>query len=483
MKSKFFAFLPLLCAGVLIFASCDGGPQPSSEPEQLMHTVCFKDGETTLHEVEVQNGSKVDAWDPSSVVTDKTFLGWYGEPTLTHEFDFNTVITADTSIFGSFVRYQKDTRHWGIAGSGTSSLLKTSNWGKVFTDDHYMTDVSTATENIFEMTVNLFSGDQFQFTDPQIDGDSISWGHQRGGAYLVDPGETFSVGGGLGADNYTSNITANQDGKYKFTLKTYPAGDFYKDNTTNLYDNRNYYDTLEWERLGDSDEEKAAVETTLFIKGADITGWGNYINDSTTMKEVSEGVVSLSNIYLKASDEFMFASQNKDVATGEVSEGNLYLRGTNLDEASRELVEGEGNMKVKADGYYTFTYTFETEVLNVVKVEDYTPKAGDYYFDGSFEGCGWKGAGSDEWKLVQDTENPDIYTLANPVTLAVDDEIGVQFYDKATSSYNGFYSAKNMVANANFDLTIKNNAVCLVAGTYTVSFNAYRHLLTLTPVI
>ena len=389
----------------------------------------------------------------------------------------------DTVIFGSFVGYQKDERHWGIAGSGTSSILKSSNWGKVFNEEHYMVNESTSTKNIFKMTVDLFAGDQFQFTDPQIGESSISWGHQRGAKYLEEPikndVEYFTIGGSLGGDNSTANITVAKDGRYEFVLATYPKGDFQKDGTTNLYDNRSYYDKITYTWVSEPEEQRAQVETTFYMKGELITGWGDYVNSNTAMTN-DNGKATLANVYLVKEDQFMFASKNKDVSTGVVSEGNVYIKGVNLDDASKSLVTGENNMKVVEDGYYTFVYDIESTKLTVTKV-DYTPKAGEYYIDGSF--ISWGGAGNDLYKLVQDSENPNVYKLDGTITLAVGDEIGIQYYDKtAENGWNGFFSAKNMVANADFDLTAGNNAKAKVAGTYNVEFNSYSHLLKLTPV-
>lgn len=491
MKNTFLKSLSIIC-GTVVLAMTGCGPTTTTtdtidKSSDITHEVNYYDGEKVLHTQQVGDKEKITEWDPTTTIVDKDFFGWYAEPTLTHEFDFDKVVEDDVSIFGAFVAYKKDTRKWGIAGSGATPILKASNWGKVFNEEHYLKNESTDKENIFTITLDLFEGDQFQFTDPVIKDEAITWGHQRGGKYLVNPivddVEYFSVGGGLGSDNYTSNITANVDGNYKFTLHTYPAGDFQKDNTENTYDNRNYYDKIVWERLGDTVTEKPKIETTLFMKGAQITSWGNYVNDHTKMVETDQqGVLALSNVYLKASDEFLFASQNKDTNTGEVSEGNVYVRYSNLDEESKAIMDSKPNMNmvVKETGYYTFTYTVETTILNIKKV-DYTPVVADYYFDGSF--CGWKGVGNDTYKFAATTDNPEVYTLKNTVTLKENDEIGIQYYDvdgEDGKKYIDFFSASYVVANENFDLTTKNNAICKVAGEYQVTFNVYSHLITLT---
>ncbi len=484
MKKAYALIMPLLCGTALVFGltSCDNN---LVEPVVDTFTVSYYDGSTVIHTEEVENGEVAPNWDPTSTVTNKEFFGWFGEPTLTHEYDFTTPVTDDLSIFGSFVGYQKDNRQWAIAGSGASAILKSSNWGKVFTEDHYMVNESTDSRNVYTYEVNLFVNDQFQFTDPIFDetNETYSWGHQRGGGYLVNPSkdnvEYFSVGGGLGSDNYTSNITALVEGRYKFTLTTYPAGDFQKDDTTNTYDNRNYYDTLEWERLGDPTEELAETEISFFIKGALITSWANLQNDHTLMSE-NEGIYTLNNVYLKAEDEFMFASIVKTIETGEVSEGNEYIKANNLTESAKELVSGTSNMKVNETGYYSFTYDYEAQTLDVVKNDSYTPVEASYYVDGNFNNRNW---GIEEsLKLVADSENPEVLELATPITVAkADEEMGIQYYNaELDSPYVDFFGAKYVaVASENYDLT-KNNIVFKVPGEYNISINTYSHIITIS---
>lgn len=495
MKLKLFAFLPLVCVVALTMGltSCDDPSATSTTttttsdpgPSVESHTVTYYDGEEVLHTETVSDGDVAPEWDPTTTVTDKEFFGWFGEPTLTHEYDFTLPVTDDLSIFGSFVGYQDDTRHWALAGSGGTELLRLSNWGKVFTDDHYMVDESTSDANIFTIEINLFVGDQFQFTNPVYDEEteSYSWGHQRGGGYLVEPTrdevEYFSVGGGLGSDNYTANITALVEGRYKFTLTTYPAGDFQKDDSPETYDNRNYYDTLEWVRVGDSTEEQAETVTQFYLKGEFITSWADLQNDHTLMVD-TDGIHTLNNVYLKASDQFMFASIVVESGTGAVSEGNEYIRGSNLTEASKALVTGESNMKVNADGYYNFSYDYEAKTLEVTKNDTYVPTVASYYADGDFGGRSW---GIDEsLKLVQSTEDEEVYTLANPITVTEKgQQLGIQYYNAELSSpYVDFFASSYVAVESDaYDLSATNISFNTV-GSYNISFNTYSHIITIT---
>ena len=134
-------------------------------------------------------------------------------------------------------------------------------------------------------------------------------------------------------------------------------------------------------------------------------------------------------------------------------------------------------MNVKEDGYYTFSYNTANQKLTVTKVE-YTPLAGTYYLDGSF--CSWGGAGNDTYKMAQDTTDTDLWTSIQ-VTLAIDDELGIQYYDKDNNQYNGFFSSKALVANDAFD-TSATNIKCKTAGDYVVKFNTYSHLITIEAV-
>ena len=496
MKTKLFKLVPLVCGLALTggLYSCgetpvdpQPGPGPDDNTPVEQFVVTYYDGDTVIHTENVESGKTAPEWDPSSTVTGKTFLGWYGEPTLTHEYDFTQPVTDDLSIFGSFVSYEKDTREWAIAGSGSTELLMSSNWGKVFEEEHYMKNESTATENIYTITVNLFKEDQFQFTVPVLNEETgaYSWGHQRGGGYLDEPTrdgvEYFQVGGGLGEDNYTANITALVDGQYKFTLYTYPAGDFQKDDSPEPYNNRNYYDHIERERVGDSTEQKAETTTDFYLKGEFITNWADLMNDHTKMVE-KDGIYTLENVYLKAADQFMFASYVTNSDTGVGTAGTEYIRGSNLTEESKALVTGESNMKVLADGYYDFSYDFETKLLTVTKDETYVLPNGSYYVDGNFGGRNW--AIEETLKLVPSSEDSEVLELAEPIEVtAVDQELGIQFYDSTSSSpYLDFFGS-SYVASASeaYDLTA-NNIKFKTIGEYDISFNTYSHIISITPI-
>lgn len=519
MKKLALTTVMLASAGLLLLAGCEQKdvdsssttPEPvsSSVQEEETFTVTFYDQDTALHTVEVESGKTVEEWDPTSEVTDKTFGGWYIEPSLAHEFDFTVAITKDTNIYGKFTSYVEDTRTWALAGSGSSSILKSSNWGVVVNEEHKLVKEEVAGENVYAITFDAFVGDQFQFMMPVYnEDDSISWGVQRGGAYvqtLVDEDgtETFSAGGGLGGSNYKTNLTTLVAGNYTFRLHTFPqydrteeGGEAVTDGTLEqIQDNYNDYDYIEWTRNGDPIEEQAESITDFFIKGANISEWQNYINDHTLMTANEDRTVYTKDIYLEAGDQVMFASRNQDTATLEYSVGNEYIKAENIAADDPILAEditslSGSNMQINTAGLYSFTYTVETKVLEVEVDKDYVRPAYDIYVNGNFEDDpSWQNkVGNDEYKFVPTAEDPDVLELSSPITLKEGEELGIQLMDG--EDYGPFWSYDRLVhfavpAVENDYFHGKNgytgNIVCDVAGDYDVTIDLYSEIVKIAP--
>ena len=240
-----------------------------------------------------------------------------------------------------------------------------SNWGNSKSDKHKMT--KTEGKNEYTYTVDLYEGDKFQF---EITGTG-DWQNQRGAGYLTETkldGTTVFSGAQTIGDNssYRLDIKCEYSGNYTFTLTTHPDDDIYETNHPSYTEdnkeafNINPLDTLSWKRNGNAPEITEKI-TDYFIKGSGITDWKNMVNASTKMTN-KNGVYSL-KVYLKANEEFMFASQFT-VGTA-VSEGNLYIKADYLDEASKAYIDQKPslNMVAKASGTYTFTFTEATKKL------------------------------------------------------------------------------------------------------------------------
>lgn len=341
------------------------------ESAEDTYTVTFydSDGKTELKTEEVKSGECVAEYEPEK--DGEIFVGWFATPQMTHRFDFSTVITEDTQVFGGFVTYVEDTREFYIVGSGTSPVLLESNWGKVIGDAQKLTKEDSSDSNKYSITLDLAEGDEFQFAI------NSAWNAQRGYGYLdsisKDGTDYFANSGGLGdVSTKRSNIKCAVAGNYTFTLTTYPGEDQYETYNSNYTEdnkeafNINPYDVITWTYNGASTVDNSDNVTDYYIKGAKITGWEDVYTDETKFTE-ENGVYTL-NVDLEEGDEFMFTSM---VTVGDNSSvGTEYIRYSNIaveDVDSQSFVSGtdSANLVAKQSGTYTFTYEPSTKVLTV----------------------------------------------------------------------------------------------------------------------
>lgn len=475
----------LLFSSASLLASC-------SKNSTKTFDVTFYNGETVLKVEKVEEGKKATDWTP--VVEGYTFQDWYGTPTFTHEFDFSTPITSNTSVFGMFISNEvvEDTRDFYVVGSGTSPLLVESDWGKVVNDSMKLSKASD--KNEYSITMDLYAGDQFQFAI------NSSWHNQRGVGYLkefeLDGEEIFkNPGSAYGNSSKRSNIEVKKSGNYTLTLTTHPNLDYYDTENSNYTEaekenfNLSDYDTITWVRNGDA---AATVETitTYYIKGSGVTSWTDVYNAHTKMTD-NEGTHTL-KVFLKEKEEFLFTSTA--TVGDKVTTGTEYLRYSNLDEQSKALLDNTAsyNMVAKATGYYTFSYVKEASVLSV-SFEEGTLTPTDFYIDGTFgEETAWSGyCFKDAYKLVKE-EGKDVYKVSN-VTMKKDSEFIIQAFKQGstergewgTDTYNGLGSYNfNYLSNPG-ELFSKvsdtnNNIKVLKEGSYDITFDAYSQIITVS---
>lgn len=383
-KRSFFVLFTVLVLCVSMMIGCKSGdnnqadsdntagqvsPEPTDAPtpepaKTFKVTFYDSDGTTVLSEEEVEEGKTATEYTPEK--ENNMFMGWFGTPTMAHEYDFSTPITADTAIFAGFLQEVEDTRTFAIVGSGKSPLLSVSNWGKTINEEHYLTKQDG--ENVYSITLDLFEGDEFQFA---ID---TTWANQRGAGYMTSGSENgveyFASSGGLSASTRKSNIKCLVAGNYTLTLTTNPGADEY--DTENEYyseetkENHNFnpYDSITFTYNGEASNTQVDVTTSYYIKGAIITDWQDNYEEMYGFTE-ENGIHTLV-ITLEEGDEFLFTSL---VTSGENSSvGNEYVRYSNItDETSLSYLDGSEsyNMITKAAGEYTFVYNPETTELTV----------------------------------------------------------------------------------------------------------------------
>lgn len=476
---------------VAMLAACS---DDDSQPKE--YTVTYYDGTTVLDTQKVKEGEKATKWIPEK--TDYTFVDWYATPNFAHLFPFDEPISEDKSAFAqwSSAVQSEDTRTFYIVGSGTSPMLRASNWGKDTSDQHKMTKAEGKNEYTYTLDLNV--GDKFQF---EISGTG-DWMNQRGVGYLdtltLENGTTVFSGSSTIGDNssYRLDIKCEYAGNYTFTLTTHPDDDTYETNHPSYTEankeafNINPLDKITWVRNGEVSEEVDVI-TDYYIKGAQITNWKDMYNPSTKMTN-KDGVFTL-EVYLKENDEFMFSSRNTIGA--EVSTGTEYIYASSLDEASKAYVSGEArNMTAKASGTYKFTYTEATKVLTVSFDAEKVPAATDYYIDGTFaEGVAdWSGyCFNDQFKLTETTAGSGIYVINN-VTLKADSQIIIQAFklgstergEWGTDGYNGLGSYNfTYLFGGGTDFEAvgggNNNIKVLTAGTYNITFDSYAKIMTI----
>ena len=484
-KLKWIAMALVLVLGMAAFAACK-----PDEPETPVFTVTYYDGTTVLKTEEVEEGGYATDWEPEAK-EGMEFSDWYVDAGLNRVFDFEgEAITADKSLYAGYVAVgTDDTRTWAIVGSGQGDILSSSAWGTVITDVHALE--KTEGENEFTITLDLYEDDQFQFAT------DTSWMNQRGFGYIpladrtmtVDGEEVtpFSGGGGIGetADKQ-SNIIVEYPGNYTFTLTTYPDEDYYDDNVNNGQVSISNFDTITYEYNGPAAELSSTV-TEFYIKGQDITQWGDMYNPATQMTRV--GSTYTLTVYLKAGDQVMFTSLNVDRETGESTVGTTYINVTNLDEESASLFTAAGNnMTVNTSGEYTFTYDADSKTLSAALDEDATLVEADYYLDGSFGGLSWNQSFYDpDYKFA--AAGNDVYTL-DGIELAAGDEIVIQSFTQGATEESGeklaaynfrYYRGTDGAFEAADADNNNYNIAVVTAGTYNIVFDAYAKIITIVP--
>lgn len=475
----------VLVLGMAAFAACK-----PDEPETPVFTVTYYDGTTVLKTEEVEKGGHATYWEPEAK-EGMEFSDWYVDAGLNRVFDFEgESITADRNLYAGYVAVgTDDTRTWAIVGSGQGDILSSSAWGTVITDVHMLE--KTGGENEFTITLDLYEDDQFQFAT------DTSWMNQRGFGYIpladrtmtVDGEELtpFSGGGGIGetADKQ-SNIIVEYPGNYTFTLTTYPDEDYYDDNVNNGQVSISNFDTITYEYNGPAAELSSTV-TEFYIKGQDITQWGDMYNPATQMTRV--GSTYTLTVYLKAGDQVMFTSLNVDRETGESTVGTTYINVTNLDEESASLFTAAGNnMTVNTSGEYTFTYDADSKTLSAALDEDATLVQADYYLDGSFGGLSWNQSFYDpDYKFA--AAGNDVYTL-DGIELAAGDEIVIQSFTQGATEESGeklaaynfrYYRGTDGAFEAADADNNNYNIAVVTAGTYNIEFDAYAKIITIVP--
>ncbi len=462
--------------------------------------VNFIDGTTTIKTVKVESGKTITRPSELEEKAEYDFVNWFATPSKSHKFDFTQPIIQQTNVYAGFTKYQEDIRDWYILGSGTSKVLLTSDWGKVYNEEHTLTR-KTADKNEYTITLDLLKGDEFQFGGEE-------WVHKRGFGYFEtitdDAGLShFSSAGGLGEVTAKgSNTKVEVGGNYTFTLTTYPGDDTYNTSAPGYTEankeiyNIGTYDTIKWVRNGDPIDVVELI-TDIYIKGSGITNWLDYYNANTKFTRSEDGKTYTYKNFLKANEEFLLTSRITD-EDGNVTTGTIYVKYDNLNAGSKELFSGKvgGNLVAKDSGEYNFTYYIDNGVLAVTFDASVSQVAADYYLTGKYGTSNWDQVGADfakaENKFTRDSNG--IHSITFDVKK--DDQFNIEAlksgavgrgnYGESNWSQLGNYNTTFMAANTYFvaaDLTGQwpnYNFKAVADGTYTFAIDEYSKIVTIT---
>lgn len=354
MKKKMKKLLGVVLACVAVVMSvCACG----ASPEKEAITVTFMNGDTQLGQVTGTAGETLADYVQYESVDGFEFQGWYETPTLleTSKKDLaSATFDKDTTLFGSFKSLQvaEDTRVWYIVGTGGNPDLAASNWGAdvdAAVKDACQLKATGNAVNEFAITLNLYEGDQFQIIP------DWSWDGQKGyGCFTSIDDTQMANGGGLSGEDSKSNINVLMDGNYTVTLTTDP------DNSLQ--------DTLTIVRNGDATAEAKEPEPESVYEVTDATGImvkGSWVSDWSENKELTrvDGTNKFTiTMELAAGTELYFMVFDNGADTGLGMNASAVT-----DEASKALLEEAYNVKVAADGAYTFTVDAETMTITVEK--------------------------------------------------------------------------------------------------------------------
>lgn len=248
---KVMSMIMLVACSVLALTACND-EKPTETPTEDKVAVCWYYGSKLLKEEEVEKGTKLVSWTP--VEEGKTFTGWFAEASTTTPFDFEKPVNEDTDIFAAFKsdEFVEDEYSYYLNGTGAGDMLK-ANW------DHTKAEAELTMEkqdvekaNVYKITITMYAGDGFQVCY------GGSWDGQQGigimvGAEYCDgvnkyDGNTYTAADKkvaqvkdaegnvvfVGSDEFNKGfevwniiLAEGQDGKYEFTLTTYPNAKAY----------------------------------------------------------------------------------------------------------------------------------------------------------------------------------------------------------------------------------------------------------------
>lgn len=359
--------LLLVCVLCLSMFAC------GKDDDKEEYTITFMNGDKEIGKVTVEEGATIDKADVDKFANQDGFVlkGWYGAASFLEESKLDLATATfdkDKNVYGDFrsTNVKEDTKKYYIVGQSKEHKgeLEGSQWAGASVSDtdkeKYLLKKADGV-NEFSITMDLYEKDMFQIIA------DWKWDTQIGNGYVVSPDDTlYKAGeGGLNADPKKSNTEIVKEGNYTITLTTDPDNE----GATEVKIVRNGDPKVAREAGAVEQETTAAPAATAGLTGTDpnVRTKGSWKSDWSDIKKLTK-VDGTNNwtitMDLTKDTELCFAGYDGDKDTG------LIMKEPNVkDDASKKLLTSTSgnNIKVAADGSYTFTVNGDTLDVTITK--------------------------------------------------------------------------------------------------------------------
>ena len=341
---------------LMAFAGCN--KEKTTEKEDVI--VTFMNGEEELGKITVKAGEVLPKSEYEKFENQEGYVfdGWYATPTfleVSKKDLTKDVFEENISLYGVFksTEVSKDERKWYIVGASNLGGLAESAWAGSGVEesvrDKFRLQPTGNKTNEFEITIDLFEGDQFQIIY------DWQWTGQKGYGCFTEIDETqMENGGGLGGSDDTSNVNVLISGNYTITLTTDPKNAL--------------MDTLVIKRNGDplsegvEKEEEPFVftdKTGVMVKGSWVEDWSD-IKELTRVNDSTEFAITME---LEADTEICFMVYEDGMDTGIVIKASHVV-----DENSKALItDNPNNVQVSETGTYKFIVDPQAMTIKITK--------------------------------------------------------------------------------------------------------------------
>ena len=336
-----------------------------------------------------------------------------------------------------------------IKGSGITK------WANINSPYHQMVENKETHEH--ELSIFLREGEQFMFrATSTVAGESTESAKAIKSDAVVDEASKAFVT----LPEKAGNMTAKADGTYTFKYKEEP--------TPTL--------TIAYDATG------ALTPTDYYIDGTfGAEAWKGYCfnPDFKLARKGETDTYEIKNVKLKKDSEiivqaFKEGSTEKgewgtDSYNGLGSYNYLYLIGGG--ENFSPVGGTNNNIKVLVEDTYTILFDIYTKTIQIVN-------GYDIYIKGNVNETAWNHGFKPEYRLEQDAENKNVYTITCDFKL--NDEFGLDKYVKGTKTAGEWLGKANLGTTGDANEIFNkgaHNLQCSEAGTYKVSVNIETSLI------